>query len=135
MNAKLLYRLQRQGDLLWLRAAVGRGEQNSVVVRLLLDTGSSFTALPTQVLERVGCNWREPNRTTTIVTAGGVITVPIVAVPWFNCLGIRRENFPVVALNLPVSAFSNGLLGMDFLRECRAVIDVALAQIHVTTDD
>ena len=135
MSAKRVYRLQRQGDLLWLRAAVGSGTDNSLVMRLLVDTGSSYTVLPAQVLERLGCNCREPLRTTAIVTAGGVIPVPMVAVPWFNCLGVRQEDFPVVALDLPMAAFSNGLLGMDFLRDCQAVIDVTKAEIQVAVDD
>lgn len=83
-------------------------------------------------MKRLGCNLRSPLRMTTIVAAGGVISVPIVAVPWLNCLGIEKENFPVVALNLPVGALVNGLLGMDFLKESQAVIDVVKAEICVT---
>ena len=53
------------------------------------------------------------------------------AVPWFNCLGRVRENYPVVALSLPASSFTDGLLGMDFLREVGAIIDVANAEISL----
>lgn len=67
----------------------------------------------------------------TIVAASGVITVPVVAVPWFNCLGHQKENFPIVALNLPVRSYQLGLLGMDFLREIKAVIDVAKGEIQL----
>jgi hypothetical protein len=76
--------------------------------------------------------YQSPLKTTTIVAAGGVIKVPIIAVPLFNCLGIEKENFPVVALNLPDSSMVNGLLGMDFLLECGAVIDIVKAEILVT---
>jgi aspartyl protease family protein len=131
MNSKRVYQLQRHGNLLWLRAAVSRDDKNSIVIRLLVDTGSSFTVLSAQILERLGCNLNQPQNTTTIVTAGGVINVPMIVVPWFNCLGKRRKNFPVVALNLPAMAFTNGLLGMDFLRDCQAVIAVEPGEIHV----
>ena len=46
-------------------------------------------------------------------------------------MGIKRENYPVVGLSLPASSFTDGLLGMDFLREVGAVIDVANAEIRV----
>lgn len=52
--------------------------------------------------------------------------------PRFNCLGIKRENYPVVALSLPASSFTDGLLGMDFLREVGAIIDVELEKIKDT---
>lgn len=80
---------------------------------------------------RIGCNLKQPLDKKKIVTANGAIEVPIVAVPWFNCLGRVRENYPVVALSLPASSFTDGLLGMDFLREVGAVIDVARAEIRL----
>ena len=131
MSTKKIYRLQRQKNLLWLRAAVGRNQNIPLLVRLLVDTGASYTVIPIPILQRLGCNLNEPLRTTMIVTANGAIEVPIVAIPWFNCLGIKKENFPVVGLDLPVSTFTNGLLGMDFLGEVKAVIDVAKGEIQV----
>ena len=55
----------------------------------------------------------------------------IVAVPSFNCLAVKRENYPVVALDLPVNSFTDGLLGMDFLCQVKAVIDVARGEIRL----
>lgn len=95
----------------------------------MIDTGASYTVLPIQILQRVGCNLDRPNQKKKIVTANGALDVAIVKVPWFNCLGIKRENYPVVALDLPASSFTDGLLGMDFLTEVRAVIDIAKAEI------
>ena len=97
----------------------------------MVDTGASYTVLPPPILKRIGCNLERPLARKKIITANGEIAVPIVAVPWFNCLGIKRENYPVVGLSLPASSFTDGLLGMDFLREVGAVIDVANAEIRV----
>ena len=123
MSNKKIYRCYRQQNVLWLRVAVGKNGDTPLLVKLLIDTGASYTVLPTKILRRV-----EKRK---IVTANGLINVPIVAVPWFNCLGIKRENYPVVALSLPVSSFTDGLLGMDFLREVGAVIDVANGEIRL----
>ncbi len=131
MSKKKIYRCNRQQNVLWLRVAVGRTGDTPILVRLLVDTGASYTVLPTRVLRRIGCNLDRAIEKKKIVTANGALDVPIVAVPWFNCLGRVRENYPVVALDLPANSFTDGLLGMDFLREVGAVIDVAKAEISL----
>jgi clan AA aspartic protease (TIGR02281 family) len=131
MSSKKIYRCYRQQNVLWLRVAVGQSGDKPLLVRLLVDTGASYTVLPTRILQRLGCNLEQPLEKKKIVTANGALDVPIVAVPWFNCLGIKRENYPIVALSLPASSFTDGLLGMDFLREVGAVIDVANAEIRL----
>ena len=129
--SKKIYRCNRQQNVLWLRAAIGKSEDVPILVRLLVDTGASYTVLPTRVLKRIGCNLDQPAKRNKIVTANGAINVPIVTLPWFNCLGIKRENYPVLALDLPASSFTDGLLGIDFLREVGAVIDVANGEIRL----
>jgi clan AA aspartic protease (TIGR02281 family) len=131
MSNKKIYRCNRQQNVLWLRAAIGKSGDAPILVRLLVDTGASYTVLPTRVLRRIGCNLDQPQQNKKIVTANGALNVPIVIVPWFNCLGIKRKNYPVVALSLPASSFTDGLLGMDFLREVGAVIDIAQAEIRL----
>lgn len=131
MNKKI-YQLQKYRDLFWLRAAVGGKEKPSIILRLLLDTGSSFTVLPVSVVKQLGCDLNSPLKTVTIITAGGVKPVPIFSIPWFSCLGYRQENFKVAALTLPITSFTNGLLGIDFLRYCNAVIDVRKEEIYVS---
>ncbi|MEG4116483.1 hypothetical protein QUA43_03185 [Microcoleus sp. N9_B4] len=56
---------------------------------------------------------------------------PVVAVPWFNCLGERLENFPIVAYTLPATTFVDGLLGMDFLTPMQAVIYAKEGEIRI----
>lgn len=65
------------------------------------------------------------------MTASGVINAPVVLVPWFHCLGVKKENFSLVALDLPVNSYQLGLLGIDFLRNIKAVIDVSQEQIQL----
>ena len=129
--SKKIYQCNRQQNVLWLRAAVAKSTQAPIIVRLLVDTGASYTVIPTKILERIGCNSDRTQQYKKIVTANGTLDVPIVTIPWFNCLGMKRKNYPVVALNLPINSFTDGLLGMDFLREVGAIIDTAKAQIIV----
>ncbi len=128
--SKIIYRVQRQQNILWLRAAVRGSNNTPLLVKLLIDTGASYTVLPRKILQRIGCNLNQPLGNKKIVTANGVIVVPIVAVPRLNSLALKQENYPVVALDLPANSFTEGLLGMDFLCEVKAVIDVARGEIR-----
>jgi len=119
------YRALRRGKLLIVRAAAGSAEDNSIVLRLLIDTGSSHTVLPVEVLESLGCDTHHPLARVRILAANGTIVAPQVALAWFHCLGRRFNDFPVLAHTLPVGTYVDGLLGMDFLTRCRATISVS----------
>ena len=124
------YRLERRGRLLLLRAAVGGTNGQASVLRLLLDTGSSYTMLPVEVLEALGYDTHRPLRRTRMITASGIIVAPVVRMSWFHCLGQRVEDFTVAAYTLPSGTFVDGLLGMDFLLHCKAVIVTESGTVH-----
>ena len=126
-----VYRLLRYGqNLLAVQATVGSREGGDFVrVRLLVDTGSSFTILPVQVLQNLGYDTRNPLRRQELVTGQGRIYVPVINVSWFNCVGQLIENFDVCAHDIPPNLRIDGLLGMDFLTRFQAVISVGDAEI------
>lgn len=125
------YRLHQQGNLLILRGAVGGANGSVVILRLLLDTGASYTMLPVEVVEALGCDTHHPLRRVHIIAANGVIVAPVVAVPRFHCLGQRVEQWPVVAHTLPPGAFVDGLLGMDFLTHFQVTIAVSGGEVSL----
>ena len=127
-----VYRLLRYGqNLLAVQATVGSREGGDFVrVRLLVDTGSSFTILPVQVLQNLGYDTRNPLRRQELVTGQGRIYVPVINVCWFNCVGQFIENFDVFAHDIPPNLRIDGLLGMDFLTRFQAVISVGDAEIR-----
>ena len=129
MRKRASYRLKRYGNLLLLRAAIGGKGNDVAVARLLVDTGSSYTILPVEVIEQMGYDLQHPVRRVLMASANGIVAAPMITVSWFNCLGQRLKNFPVVAHTIPNATF-DGLLGMDFLTRCRAVIAVAEAEIR-----
>lgn len=131
MSSKTIYRLQKYGTLLVLRAVVIGETGDPRVLRLLLDTGSSFTVLSAAILREIGCQASPSTRKISIMAAGGVIQAPTLQVPSFNCLGQQVENFGAIALDLPFNPLVNGLLGMDFLERCSAIIDIKKSEIRV----
>jgi len=49
MSRRAIYPLEVRNGLLFLRVAVGDRIRQPVIARLLVDTGSSFTVISTQV--------------------------------------------------------------------------------------
>ncbi|BAU15514.1 hypothetical protein LEP3755_60730 [Leptolyngbya sp. NIES-3755] len=131
MSSKSIYRLQRYGTLFILRAVVMGETEDSRVLRLLVDTGSSFTVLSATILREIGCQADLSTRKISIMAAGGMIQAPTLQVPSFHCLGQQVENFRAIALDLPFNPLVNGLLGVDFLDRCGAVIDIKKSEIRV----
>ncbi|MFM2431188.1 MAG: hypothetical protein RLZZ511_2401 [Cyanobacteriota bacterium] len=127
------YQLEQRQNFLLTKAAACSVEKRCKVIRLLIDTGANFTVLPPDILREVGCDLEKPLRRIQIAAAGGLIQVPIVAVPWFNCLGQQIEEFPVAALKLPAAAAIDGLLGMDFLKMQGAVLDIRQSSILIAS--
>ena len=66
-----------------------------------------------------------------IVTGSGVEYVPRVEVDAVEGLEKRRERFAVLCHTLPSSATVDGVLGLDFFRGWRLVIDFSTGQIDV----
>jgi predicted aspartyl protease len=131
MSRRSVYPLEMRNGLLFLRVAVGDGVRQPVIARLLVDTGSSFTVLSTQVLEDAGCSLQSPQSAISITAAGGVVRGKLFEVRHFSALGQTLENFRVVGFNLPKSADMDGLLGIDFMRSCGAIVDTGKACILI----
>jgi len=124
------YRLEKAGNLFLTKASV-RGPEGTKVVRLLVDTGSTYTILPVEVLEAVGCSPAESHERVKIVTGSGTIIAPKVEITWFQSFGQKISKFEAIAHTLPFSGPIDGLLGMDFLLAVKAHIDLESGSVEV----
>ncbi len=93
------------------------------MVRLALDTGATDTVLNWDVAVLLGCDPASAPVRVRITTASGVESVPQVEIDKLEALGKQQEHFPVLCHTLPPSATVDGLLGLDFLRRLRLVLD------------
>ncbi|ACK71621.1 hypothetical protein PCC7424_3221 [Gloeothece citriformis PCC 7424] len=83
MNQQKHYSLLPYGvNLFKLKAVVGGTRKGfSGRVTLLVDTGSSFTILPVEILEQLGYNLNKPIRRQSITTGqGSTAPLPVVTV-------------------------------------------------------
>jgi aspartyl protease family protein len=123
------YPVQKSGNLFFVKAAVARVGAEPSILKLLVDTGASQTSLSKLLLIDLGYTHPDPTPKISILTGNGLIQAPIIRVAWFNCLGERLEDYPVLSLDLPISSYINGILGMDFLLRFNALIDIGKRQI------
>jgi len=79
VNLERIYQLSRYGNLLVVNAAVGGKDDLVRKVKLLLDTGSSYTVLRSNILENIGCDLEKPSQTIRTLTPGGMVSAPIIA--------------------------------------------------------
>jgi predicted aspartyl protease len=127
--SKASYAVQRYQNLFIINAAVASSTTEPKVIRMLVDTGASYTLISTRLLTTAGYTPETSTQTLTMIAAGGSLPAPVVRLHWFNCLGNQLEDFPVLAWNLPRGINTSGLLGMDFLSRTKAVIDVSSGTI------
>lgn len=84
-------------------------------VDLFLDTGALYTLIAVSVLRELGLAPAAAHRRVPIVTANGVVTVPLLRVPAIELAGARLRQVPVLCHNIPELAEVSGLLGLNVL--------------------
>ncbi len=92
-----------------------RGPKGGTNLNLLVDTGSTYTVIESEILRKIGCPPSTARDTRQIITASGRVNVPRVQVAQIHCFGQRIENYHVFAHVFPREFYFDGLLGMDFL--------------------
>ncbi|MBC7795987.1 MAG: clan AA aspartic protease [Pyrinomonadaceae bacterium] len=85
-------------------------------INLALDTGATATVISAKRLERLGYDLKNPEDEIYITTGSGLVFVPKVKIEKLTALGNTKENFLVVAHDLPPTVSVDGVLGLDFMR-------------------
>jgi predicted aspartyl protease len=89
----------RTGSLFVARAAV-MGPTGTKVIKLLVDTGSTYTVLPVEVLESIGISPAESKTHERIATGSGYIIAPKVTAPSLMRKTLADSDFHKVTLLL-----------------------------------
>lgn len=102
------------GNIITLYSQI-KGPEDTKTLKMILDTGASYTMIPVRKAIEIGCQPTAPNKMIQIFTASGTEYVPMVTIPSFKCLGIEVDNLSVICHDLPPMSPSDGLLGLNFL--------------------
>jgi predicted aspartyl protease len=101
------------------------------VINLLVDTGSTYTILPVEVLESVGLSPTQSREHERIATGSGYIMAPKVTFERLDILGRQFRRIITIAHTLPFGGIIDGLLGMDLLCQMKAKIFAAKGTIEI----
>jgi len=99
------------------------GPEGDAIVRLVLDTGATSTLVNWHVAVLLGCDPSVAPKRIQITTGSGVEFAAQITMERIEALGKVSLAFPVLCHTLPPSAGVDGLLGLDFLRGQRMVLD------------
>ena len=100
------------------------GPSGTHVAQLALDTAATETTLSKRLLRLIGCYSNGISYPTARVIMGnGVVAVPQVTVNMLETLGQQNSDFVVQAHTLPPGLPMDRLLGLDFIRQYRLVVD------------
>ena len=92
-------------------------------LRMMVDTGSSYTVVDPKLLARMGFDPVAQPRSLTFASATQIVHAPVITVDGLSAFGITRRNFDVVGHALPPTVAVDGLLGLSFFRGRRLTID------------
>jgi predicted aspartyl protease len=107
------------------------GKQGDLAVQLALDTGATASVLSWETVALLGYDPAATEARVQITTGSGVEFAPRVSIDKIEALGKERLNFPVLCHTLPPSAGVDGLLGLDFLRGYRLVLDFRTGTLSI----
>ena len=90
--------------------------KRAVMLRMLVDTGATYTMIPRRAALALGLDPIAADRHIPIITASAVEYVPLLRVPIFRCVGLELRNLKVACHDLPAESAVEGLLGLTVLQ-------------------
>lgn len=99
------------------------GPSGTIVVRLILDTGATSSFVSPKELRLIGLAEETSAQLIPVATGNGNILVPEQMLTRITCLGRTRIGMRVAAHRVVNDFNASGLLGLDFLRGGRLLID------------
>lgn len=107
------------------------GLQRELLARLALDTGATKSMLNWDLAVLLGYDPAAAPGRIQITTASGVEFVPKIVVRRIDALGVTVTDFPVLCHTLPPSTTVDGLLGLDYFRRHRLLLDFRAGTIEL----
>jgi len=124
------FRLDTTEGIILCKARLANKTQ-SIFIKLAVDTGASLTMISIESALAIGIDPSKSMRQIEITTASGIVFVPVIKIPDFKCFGAELKNIEAVCHNLPPESCVEGLLGLNFLKRAKVIIDFSRNIIDV----
>jgi hypothetical protein len=113
-----------KNELPFTSVIVGYKDAEITVPNVLIDTGSASTILAADWMEKVGITPQPDDRLYLIRGVGGNEVVFSRRVTYFEVGDYRLNDFETEVGGMDYGFEINGIMGMDFLVQSKAIIDL-----------
>ena len=124
-------RFDPQLNLVALDAILEGRRAYSVSLRMVLDTGASYTVISWSAAEALGYHPANSSNRIEFMTGSGREAAPLLIVKAIEVVGVRLEQVPVLCHDLPQGSLVDGLLGLSFLKQCRLAVDFPMGVLEL----
>ena len=107
------------------------GPKRVHTIRMILDTGASYTLVNPEALAFAGYDLAVETQRRRITTASGIEYVPFITVTEIAALGQQVANVAVCGHSLPGGLPAEGLLGLNFLRHFNVHLNFLDGQLEI----
>lgn len=122
----VLVPLRRDDRALMLDATLDRRTS----VRLMLDTGATYTTISEELAEKLGYDLEEAQQV-RITTANGQVMLPKIRLKSISLGGYTAKNVDATVMPMPSNVPFSGLLGLSFVKNHRITIDTRAAHLVI----
>lgn len=107
------------------------GPNGDIVVRLALDTGATGCMINWDLTVLLGYDPASVEDRIQVTTGSSVEFAPQISIQKIEALERCINDFPVLCHTLPPTATVDGILGLDFFRGVRLIIDLRAGSIII----
>ena len=126
-------KIRLEGGLPFVTVKLGRGTEELVLERVLLDTGSAATVFAADEIATLGIVPEPANRVRRVVGIGGIELVLSKRIESLALGDIQVRDFPIQIGAMKYGFPLQGLLGTDFFVQARVVLDLGLLEAYPAT--
>lgn len=101
-------------------------------IDMIFDTGAVYTMISWDIAKDIGYDPAVSEKRTSIITANGIIEVPLIKVKRITIKTAVADDVEVICHDIPEVVGIEGLLGLSFIRHFRTVIDYRKKQLLIS---
>jgi clan AA aspartic protease (TIGR02281 family) len=110
---------------------IGATLNGTTPVKLVLDTGASFTMISSATAKQLDIDSSQNARTMPFQTANGMIHAPLINLDSISVAGLELKNLTAAVHDAMPDSAAAGLLGLNFLTNFRMDIDTEKGIVHL----